>query len=488
MLSAALANASLRFLYDPPTANYPRFYGWLTADGLYAGDIRTAATAAAAATADQFDFLGTREIIPYPVLRSFTSANGDQPPSAAPVSAGAQPPAHPTPIAFELTDYHVLLLYADRVVAVSRLTHATVYEQPLTDDPASSTGSAPLGMCRNQRAGGTVFLFSRKAIVRVRVRDEQRHVWRQHLERGDFEAAQRATNNAAHLNQILVREADVCFERGQFARAAQRYAESRAGFEAVCLQFMQADARADAATPAAATSVPARREALILFVRQRLDRLKDSEQTQITMLVVWLVELYVAEMAAAGAGSERRRRLQADYEAFMAQTRVAACVHTHRHVVGGLLEAHGDTGNLAALRAIGGDVETVLEQHIELGDWAAALAVLRQHAEPELFYRWAPVLMEELPKQTAEVLRQQDRLDVERLLPVLMCVDTEAQRGEVMRFLEWGIHKRGCTSQAWHHYLIQLYARWWPKRLMAYLTGAGTAVELVHYDVQFALR
>lgn len=175
----------------------------------------------------------------------------------------------------------------------------------------------------------------------------------------------------------------------------------------------------------------------------------------------------------------------------MAQPRVAECVQNHRSVFYGLLAAHGDTGNLAALRATGGDVETVLEQHIELGDFVAALAVLRRQATaaPELWYRWAPVLMEELPAQTVGALCQQDgRLDVERLLPALMCVDTDAQRGEVMRFLEWAIHKMACKSQAMHNYLIQLYARWRPERLMSYLGKEGTVVRLVHYDVQFALR
>lgn len=192
-LTTSLDKAALRFLYDTPGASYPRFYGWLTADGLYAGNID--------ATADKVD----EEIIPYPVLRVHQTASGEPLPS---VSAGAvETVAAVTPIAFELTDYHVLLLYADRLVAVSRLTHAIEYEQPLAGEPAhgpvGGTSSSPLGLCRDQRAaGGTVYLYTGKEIMRVRVRDEQRHVWRHYMERGDFAAAQRSTRNAAHLNRV----------------------------------------------------------------------------------------------------------------------------------------------------------------------------------------------------------------------------------------------------------------------------------------------
>lgn len=98
----------------------------------------------------------------------------------------------------------------------------------------------------------------------------------------------------------------MCFGRGEFMLAAKRYAESRAGFETVCLQFIHVDA----AGADGASAEPARRDALLLFVRQRLNRLKADEQTQITMLVVWLFELYVTEMAGAGDGTDRRRRLQ----------------------------------------------------------------------------------------------------------------------------------------------------------------------------------
>lgn len=456
--SSTASSSALRFIYETPACTYPRFYGWLNSAGLTFGEID--------ATAETPEIL-----VPWPGTASKIAFPTD---NIAP------------PLACELTDYHILFLYAGRLVAVSRLTHAIVHEENFE---LYGAAKPLLGLVRDQRAGIT-YLFSRKLILKVLVRDEQRNVWRQHLDRDEFALAKKAARNAAHQNLILIREGDVCFERAEFGRSAALYAESKAGFEAVCLKFMRdigGDGRDAGAT---------KRAALMVFVRQRLEQLKSSDKTQITMLVVWLVELYVAEMAmartATGNAHDRRRRLQTDFDAFVALPRIAECMADHLNVFYGLMAAHGDTHNLAALTAKTGDHATVVQQHIEQGAYAEALNVLRAlpaGTSPELFYQHAPVLMEELPRQTADVLRSPERrLDVERLLPALMCVETDVQRTEVMRFLEWSIHSMACQSMALHNYLIQLYAQWRTDRLMNYLNNQGSDVELVHYDVQFALR
>ena len=98
--------------------------------------------------------------------------------------------------------------------------------------------------------------------------------------------------------------------------------------------------------------------------------------------------------------------------------------------------------------------------------------------------------MEEIPKQTINLLKAQGRsLDASKLLPSLLCLDTDEHRHQIVKYLEFIIHSLACQESSIHNYLIQLYATNGANDdLMSFFEAQGQDTSLIHYDVNYALR
>ena len=70
------------------------------------------------------------------------------------------------------------------------------------------------------------------------------------------------------------------------------FAKTKKGFEEVALKFMPL----------------ADKSALVTFLRHRLDLVKPTETTQLTMLVVWLFEIYLNLMASGHGATAHLKR------------------------------------------------------------------------------------------------------------------------------------------------------------------------------------
>jgi hypothetical protein len=89
------------------------------------------------------------------------------------------------PISLVLTDFHYLMLYSDRFQALSRLNNEIVYEERF--NPADKLGQLR-GVCRDPITG-TVWLFSHHKVFEVFITNEDRHVWKLHLEQRLYDKA-----------------------------------------------------------------------------------------------------------------------------------------------------------------------------------------------------------------------------------------------------------------------------------------------------------
>lgn len=58
--------------------------------------------------------------------------------------------------------------------------------------------------------------------------------------------------------------------------------------------------------------------------------------------------------------------------------------------------------------------------------------------------------------------------------------------GEAVRYLEFCVHKLGCQDQAIHNYLLALYARLNPDKLMQYLASQGN-VKIIKQPIKLGL-
>lgn len=374
------------------------------------------------------------------------------------------------PLSFVLTDFHVMLLYSDRVTAVSLINYQTVYEEYV----AEQFGKL-IDITKDVQTN-TIFAYSVRNIFRFKVTSEHRHVWVLYLEKNEFELAKMySRDNPAHYDAVLVKQAELFLQQKDFLQSACIYSETQSSFEDVCLKFMQINEY----------------EALLVYLQKRLEKLDAQDKTQITMLVVWIVELFLTQMARLQQSSvtSKMRRFQTEFDDFMKMPKVVECVRNNRTVIYDLMSSHGDNFNLNSLTVVNKDFDTVLNQMINQGKFNDAISVLSRQNQAELYYKYCPMLMETIPRETIDaVIAQARRLKPSSLIPMLICHETEAQRTEAIRYMEFCTRSLGCTDQAIHNYLIKLYAQHKSEKLLTYLELEGIDKTEIHYDVHYALR
>lgn len=413
-------------------------------------------------SADTPQYILTNEMIPFPPVTDTSNTYE--------ASSYSKPPKPLYPKSMILTDFHALLLYSDHITAVSLLSYQTIYEEYFIEQYGK------LLDIKKDMLSDTIYAFTGKSIFRYKVSNERRNVWHMYLEKNEFELAKKfSRDNPAHMDIVLVKQAELYFSQKDYLKSAQMYSETQRSFEEICLKFLDISEF----------------EALMVFLRNRIESSKPQDKTQITMLVVWMVELYLTQIARASACDQQHkvRVLQKEFDIFMNTPRVVECVRNNRTVVYELMASHGDNFNLTSLTTVNKDFESVINQYITQGKYLDALSVLRDQNKTDLFCKYAPILMEEAPKETITVIiKQGKRLSPVTLLPTLVTLDTEQHQEEVIRYLEFCIHHLGCTEQSIHNFLVKLYGQDKSDKLMTYLEIQGKDITSVHYDVHYALR
>ncbi|XP_019530422.3 vacuolar protein sorting-associated protein 18 homolog [Aedes albopictus] len=434
--------------------DFPKSFGCLTEDGVNFQEINP--------KTNILEFV-PEELISYPAQDDIAQQQ-QQPEASYKVT-----PKLNTPLSFVLTDFHAILLYVDHVTAISLLNYQVVYEEYFVEQYGKLCN-----VVKDVRSNVT-YVYSNKMIFRYKINNEQRNAWRLYADRQKFDLAlQYCNDNPAHRDIVLVKQAQSYFDVGEYLEAARIYSDTQLSFEDVCLKFLQRSEN----------------DALMLYLKNRLAKLKSQEKTQITMLIVWMVELYLVEISrSAGDNAEREKKLQKEFDAFMQTAIVIDCMKKNRSVIYDLMASHGDSHNLAALTTIHQDYESVIQQYINQNRFDDALAVLRAQSRQELIYKYAPIIMEELPTETIGVLiNQGKRLDPIKLIPSLLCLESPKHITEIVKYLEFCIHSSHCAEPAVHNYLIQLYSEHFRDKLLTFLETQGKELSMISYDAHYALR
>lgn len=82
-----------------------------------------------------------------------------------------------------LTQWHILQLFGDRVVATNRLDDSVIYNEVII-----GAGEKPLGLYADHKKN-TFWLFTSKGIYEIVVRDEDRDIWKVLMKRQQFEVS-----------------------------------------------------------------------------------------------------------------------------------------------------------------------------------------------------------------------------------------------------------------------------------------------------------
>ncbi|KAI0071987.1 hypothetical protein K474DRAFT_1711999 [Panus rudis PR-1116 ss-1] len=410
----------------------PKTIAWMTSPGIYHGSLNFDSTTD--------DLIDGAELLPYPV---FPSSPSTSPTRREPELGG--PPA-----SMALTEFHFVLLYKERVVALSNLNEQLTYEEILPLKPSESVRGLTADPVRK-----TYWVYTDQSLFELGVRNEDRDVWRIYLEKGKYDLAIQYAKTANQRDVITAAQARAFFDEGRYFQAASAFAQCSVTFEEVTLKFLDAG----------------QRDALRSYLISRLERTKRTDLSQRMMLATWLVEFYLSkcneldDLVASESVSQDVVNLQT--ERTIVEEDLKHFFETYKtnlepNTVYELIQGHGRTDMYLHYASVIGDFKRVVEHWILEEDWTKAIDVINRQSNLELYYRYAPTLMRHAPKETVDSWLRQPALDPLKLVPALLRLQhlprDPLSPNQAIRYLNHVIFEQGNTSPTIHNLMITFYA------------------------------
>ena len=129
-----------------------------------------------------------------------------------------------------------------------------------------------------------------------------------------------------------------------------------------------------------------------------------------------------------------------------------------------------------------------MEQHLLDRNYKEALNVLMESSDPELLYSTCPVLLNEQPKETVDMLiYKAHKLELTRVTPLLFAAlsDGDARLAkEIIRFVEHCAYELNCKDRSLHTLLFSLYIRYVPEKTLPYLNGQGFSFRNIFFQLK----
>ncbi len=422
-----------------------------------------------------------------------------------------------------ITEFHTVVVQSDRI---------QIYMQPpglcgpVTDPDAPDIVQVPISglkvvfqeyfsQSRGKLLGltvdehtDTIYAYTDSSVYKLMICDEERDVWRLYLEQALdpksskeelFDIAFRLCKSDPKTRDIvLTAKADFYFRMGQYRNAANIYAKTTKSFEEVAIAF----------------SNKGQQDALRIFLLNKLKFVlakttneASREVTQLICICTWLTEIYLAKINELYDEREERKN---EYEAI--KNEFKQFLETNKNYLNkettfNLISSHGQVSEVLFFALLIGDYERVLSHLINEENYATALKILKKFCKPDdaadgresletrkdpyeaLYYKFAPVLMQHLPKETVSLLTKR-KLNPGRLIPALMrhigINRTDTDENHVIRYLEWCVEQDHSQDPAIHNLLLSLYANLDDDTKL--LTFLNTEGDTNYYDPKYALR
>ncbi|KAL9086538.1 MAG: hypothetical protein Q9159_004128 [Coniocarpon cinnabarinum] len=394
-----------------------------------------------------------------------------------------------------LTQWHILQIFHDRLVAVNRLDGSVIHNEPVL-----GTAEKPVALLADHKKN-TFWLFTNKAIFEIVVRDEDRDIWKVLMKRQEFEEALQYANNSAQKDAVALASGDFLLAGGKYSEAASVYGKSTKAFEEVSLAFLDAG----------------QKEALRTYLVTRLSSLKKSSLMQRVLLSSWLIELFMSALntlddaVTTDATLTNSDDTVADVRKQLEETQREYHDFVRRHkddldqkTTYDIISAHGREEELLFFASAVNDHNYVLSYYIQRDQWHEALQTLNRQPNSETIYKYATALMTHVAISFVDIVTRLSNLDASKLIPACLAYNQTAsatdnpvalQENQAIRYLSHAIAAQSSRDTAVHNTLISIYASHpspSQSALLAYLeaqTPPSYAKDVsTPYDADFALR
>lgn len=401
-----------------------------------------------------------------------------------------------------MTEFHYIILYPDHIECVSRLGEKTVFEE--------NVPKRPRGLVQDPLIG-TLWLFCEGSIFEIVVTDEDRDVWRLLMDKGDWESAlSYCKNDPRKRNIVLKTQADSLLAADNCKLAAARYALTNVPFEEVALRFIEKD----------------RRDALMVYLRKKLESVPEGAHTQLTVIATWLVEIFLnllnasddALASIAARRSEalrasntpdspvppptkeffdkldteqqsaetRKEDLEVEFQAFLTKYHQSL----HPQTTYDLISSHGRVDDMLFYAQLIGDYGRMLSHYMCVKDRERVISTLLSLPESrvDLIYKFSPDIITTDPYATVSMWLERTSIEPKRLFPALIHAPTDEP---AIHYLKTCV-RRGAVDPAIHNYLLSLLAQRACRDdatetdnadLLKFIDAPGS-----HYDLKYALR
>uniref|UniRef100_A0A914ECY7 Vacuolar protein sorting-associated protein 18 homolog n=1 Tax=Acrobeloides nanus TaxID=290746 RepID=A0A914ECY7_9BILA len=393
------------------------------------------------------------------------------------------------PLDIALTEYHILLLYTDRIVALSLLNQRLAFEDSLAKEI-----SPIVGMTRDA-SSQFIWVYTESSFFKYRPNDETRHIWRIYLERKEYGKARKITSQLSDQGPhqlVIKREAEKFVFENNYVAAAELLAESTEPFESTVLKFLKQNSRES-------------RNGLKRYLELKLNKMARSEdKLRRDILVTWLLELQLSELAELRRSSTRDsmngesrqttinesdvNKLREELYCFLNRSIVNEMIKENLEAVYRMITSHVDFETHLYLATKLKDYDTMVKIHLLQCHYKEALEVMASQAISALFYKYAPDLIEVVPMELVKTLIQNDTiLRPALLLPAFYKCTANPKLVAAAFYYLRHVVESGHADRPTHNFIVQLYANHKPDLLIEYLNKCGKERKKIPYDFEQAL-
>ncbi|XP_077238877.1 zinc ion binding protein isoform X2 [Tasmannia lanceolata] len=429
-LPGEIPNSELHFFIKQRRAEH---FAWLSGAGIYHGNLNFGAQHSS--TNGDENFVENKALLDYSKLSEGGEAI--------------------KPRSLAVSEFHFLLLIGDNVKVVNRISQQIIEELQFdhVPDPISR---GIIGLCSDATAG-LFYAYDHNSIFQVSVHDEGRDMWQVYLDMKEYAAALAHCRYPFQRDQVYLVQAEAAFSAKDFVRAASFYAKMNyiLSFEEITLKFIGVSEQ----------------DALRTFLLRKLDNLAKDDKCQITMISTWATELYLdkinrllleedKEIVGNIASENEYQSTIKEFRAFLSDCKDVLDEATTMR----LLESYGRVDELVYFASLKEHYELVVHHYIQQGEAKKALEVLQKPTVPiDLQYKFAPDLIMLDAYETVESWMASRNLNPRRLIPAMMRYSSEPhaknETHEVIKYLEFCIHRLLNEDPGVHNLLLSLYAK-----------------------------
>ncbi|KAJ3326343.1 hypothetical protein HDV06_000219 [Boothiomyces sp. JEL0866] len=316
----------------------------------------------------------------------------------------------------------------------------------------------------------TFWIATNQSLFEIIITEEGKNIWKIFVDRKQYKEALAVAANSDSRMLVSLAYAEHCYSQGEYALSADLFANTNIPLEQVAVRFSGLE----------------NSDALQSYLLKKISALKQSEYSQMTILLSWQLELMLSDLELQENLLETK--IQTPYlekiKAFIRNYKDKL----HANTVYSLLRQHGREDIILYYAELINDICTKCDVHLGNQQYKDALSVLTTQNNPDLFYKHSPLLIQKIPNETILIWTRCDFLVPRNLLPsMLHYKKVEGEPNRIISYLEH-IIRIGNRDRVIHNYLFQLYVEDSNSGLESVLNFIGNQQLDPIFDPQFALR